>query len=114
MNESGKAVKSLMKFFKISPEDIIVIHDDLDLGLGNYKLQKGKGPKVHNGILSIENSLGTKDFWRLRLGIENRQNKKIPGERYVLERMPEEEIIFLLDAILEAINSIEFNQALSL
>lgn len=108
MNASGEAVKAIAKFHKIESVDIVVVHDDLDLPLGNYKLQKAKGPKVHNGITSVESSLGTKDFWRIRLGIENRPSKKISGEAYVLERMPEDDLTFLLDSILEAIDSKEF------
>jgi len=60
--------------------------DDLDLKLGEYKIQLGKGPKLHNGIESIENKLNTKNFWRLRIGVDNRkEDNRIPGEAYVLQ-----------------------------
>ncbi|MBN1915596.1 aminoacyl-tRNA hydrolase [Candidatus Dojkabacteria bacterium] len=98
MNESGNAVRKIADFYKISPESIVVAHDDLDIPLGNYKLQKDKGPKVHNGIASVENSLETTEFWRLRLGIENREHK-IAGKDYVLNRFTKAEEIVILETI---------------
>jgi len=92
MNASGSAVSKLASFYKITPSDIYVIHDDLDILLGSYKIQKGIGPKDHNGILSIERLLGSKDFWRVRIGIENRkQENRISGEDYVLEKFTAQE-----------------------
>lgn len=86
MNESGKAVSKVKSFYKISLSDIFIIHDDLDIKLGGYKIQKGKGPKVHNGITSIETSLGTTNFWRVRIGVDSRDvNNRVAGETYVLE-----------------------------
>lgn len=92
MNASGKAVHSLATNYKLLATDIYVIHDDLDIKLGEYKTQKGKGPKVHNGINSIEDSLGETDFWRVRVGVDNRNaDNRIPGEDYVLQDfLPEE------------------------
>ncbi len=86
MNNSGVAVKKIIDHFKIKTSDLWVIHDDLDIALGDYKIQKGKGPKLHNGIESIEEKLGKSDFWRIRVGVENRdKDNKIPGEVYVLQ-----------------------------
>ena len=83
MNRSGEAVKKLVNKYKVQSTGLYVIHDDLDIPLGKYKIQKGKGPKDHRGILSIEQSLGKKDFWRVRIGVENRQ-KDISGDEYGL------------------------------
>jgi len=92
MNNSGKAVKKLIDFYKVDLSDLWVIHDDLDIKLGEYKLQKGVGPKIHNGILSVERSLGNKDFWRIRVGVDSRNgDRNIPGEDYVLKRFNERE-----------------------
>ncbi len=92
MNQSGKAVKKLIDQYKIESSDLWVIHDDLDIALGDYKIQKGKGPKLHKGIESIEDKLGKTDFWRVRVGIENRgEESKISGETYVLQDFTEEE-----------------------
>lgn len=85
MNNSGRSVAALAGFFKVEKNQIVVVHDDLDLPLGEYKIQMGKGPKVHNGILSCEESLGSKDFWRVRVGIDARINRaQVSGEDYVL------------------------------
>jgi peptidyl-tRNA hydrolase, PTH1 family len=93
MNESGNAVVKILTHFKIKTPDLWVIHDDLDLKLGTYKLQFGKGPKVHGGILSIEERLGTGNFWRVRIGVENRDfETRISGEDYVLQKFESGEL----------------------
>jgi len=103
MNESGKYVKNLIDRFKLDTPSLWVIHDDLDIALGNYKIQKGKGPKEHKGILSIEEKLGGNNFWRIRIGVENRSSeKRISGESYVLQNFNEEE----LDILHSVINNI--------
>lgn len=84
MNFSGKALKALLNYYKISLDDLYVVHDDLDIALGEYKIQKGVGPKVHNGINSIEESLNSKEFWRIRIGVDNRTENREAGEKYVL------------------------------
>ena len=94
MNQSGEAVKKLIDQYKIKSSDLWVIHDDLDIDLGSYKIQKGKGPKLHNGIKSIEEKTGTTDFWRVRIGVENRNDEnRISGEAYVLQDFTEEEVV---------------------
>lgn len=69
MNASGRAVGALARFYKIAPEEILVIHDELDLPPGQAKLKKGGGHGGHNGLKDIAAHLGTPEFWRLRLGI---------------------------------------------
>jgi len=91
MNKSGEVLKSLLKFKEINPDEILIVHDDLDIAFGDYKLQKGKFPKVHNGLKSIQDQTGQTDFYYLRLGIETRNAKKkanIKGEDHVLSRIP--------------------------
>lgn len=93
MNESGKAVKELLSQYPSIPvSNLFIVHDDLDIPLGSFKIQKGRGPKEHKGILSIEEELGTADFWRVRLGVDNRSSEdRTPGDEYVLEDfLPEE------------------------
>lgn len=88
MNESGRAVTAISRFYKIKNEDIYIIHDDLDIPLGSYKIQHGKAPKVHNGLLSVAQSLGTNKYWNVRVGVENREvkgNKGVPGMVYSLQ-----------------------------
>ena len=69
MNLSGRAVGALMQFYKIAPAEILVVHDELDLPPGVARLKTGGGHGGHNGLKDIIAHLGSKDFWRLRLGI---------------------------------------------
>ncbi len=106
MNDSGKAVIEASKKFGIAPEDILVIHDDSDIGIGQYKLTFGQGAAGHKGILSIINSLGTKNFWRLRLGIRPNQknplSKRPRAKSFVLKKITphhQETFMKLIDEI---------------
>ncbi|MGH8950607.1 MAG: aminoacyl-tRNA hydrolase [Acidimicrobiia bacterium] len=69
MNESGRAVRSLLDYFDLSPASVLVVHDDIDLPFGRLRLQVGGGSGGNNGVRSIESALGTKDFNRLKLGV---------------------------------------------
>ena len=69
MNRSGQAVAALANFYKIAPDEILVVHDELDLPPGGIRLKQGGGNGGHNGLKDIQARLGTPDFWRLRLGI---------------------------------------------
>ncbi|TGD87311.1 aminoacyl-tRNA hydrolase [Mycolicibacterium sp. CH28] len=84
MNESGRQVGPLAKFYSVSPADIIVIHDELDIDFGRIRLKLGGGEGGHNGLRSIANALGTKDFQRVRIGIGRPPGRKDPAA-YVLE-----------------------------
>lgn len=106
MNDSGIAVQKIVasspRFAReagskeLPVRDLIVVHDDLDIRLGEYKIQRGKGPKLHNGIESIEHRLGTTDFIRVRIGVDNREtDQRIPGEAYVLQNFTDEEQVIL-------------------
>lgn len=93
MNQSGGEVKKLTTFYKLPTSDLIIVHDDLDITFGNFKIEKGAGPKLHNGLSSIESSLGTKDFWRVRIGVDNRDpESRIDGETYVLQNFTPQEM----------------------
>lgn len=94
MNMSGVAVNALFRFLhsKISPEILVVAHDDLDLPVGSWKLDFGKGPKNHNGLISLEESLGSSSFWRLRMGVDARDPAmRTAGEVYVLQDFSQKE-----------------------
>ena len=73
MNDSGHSVQLAAQFYKIAPADILVVHDEKDLPLGEIKMQTNRGHAGHNGIRSIIACLNTKDFARLRLGVANEQ-----------------------------------------
>ena len=104
MNRSGQAVVALARFYKILPDEILIVHDELDLQPGSIRLKQGGGNGGHNGLKDIQAQLTVPDFWRLRLGIGH------PGERnevvnYVLKapRKEEQELIdHALDRCLNA------------
>ena len=75
MNLSGKSVAALARFFKILPEEILVVHDELDIAPGEAKLKLGGSHAGHNGLRDIHAQLGTDAYWRLRLGIGHPGNK---------------------------------------
>jgi PTH1 family peptidyl-tRNA hydrolase len=69
MNESGRSIAAAARYFKFAPEDVLVVHDDVDLELGRLQARPGGGLAGHNGLRSIAQSLGTPDFLRLRIGV---------------------------------------------
>ena len=92
MNESGDLIKRLVDHYKINLNDLYVIHDDLDIPLGSHKIQFGRGPKDHNGLKSVDEALGTDQYWHVRVGIENRaQSSEVSGYDYVLQNFSDEE-----------------------
>jgi PTH1 family peptidyl-tRNA hydrolase len=101
MNVSGRSVGALMQFYKIAPAEMLVVHDELDLPPGVARLKMGGGHGGHNGLKDIIAHLGSKDFWRLRIGIGH------PGERtevsgYVLNDPRREERELIDDAMQQA------------
>ncbi len=111
MNNSGQAVKAILDYYKINPEDIIVIHDDLDIPLGEFKISKNKNSGGHKGVQSIIDYLGTKDFTRIRIGIGAKSGVqvstyKIPTEKFVLEKFSGEEIGEIKRVIEEVVHSL--------
>src|ERR1700712_5971184 len=83
MNESGGAVSTLLKFFKVEPSQLIVIHDELDIPFDSIRLKVGGGNGGHNGIRDIDRALGTKDYARVRVGI-GRPPGRVGGGDFVL------------------------------
>lgn len=90
MNLSGESVRPLMDYYQINIEDILVVYDDLDLPAGKIRLRQKGGHGGHNGIKSLINHLGTKDFKRLRIGI-GRPIESIPIVDYVLQPFSKEQ-----------------------
>jgi len=108
MNNSGITVQKISHFFKIPPSNIYVLHDDIDLKVGEYKIQFDRGAAGHNGVQSIINYLNTQAFYRIRVGI-NKPENNIPIEDYVLETFSPEEMVIinnLLPKIFTEINNI--------
>lgn len=84
MNESGRNVGPLAKFYSVAPADVIVIHDELDIDFGRIRLKFGGGVAGHNGLKSVAAALGTKDFHRVRVGVGRPPGRK-DAATYVLE-----------------------------
>lgn len=98
MNMSGITAFELKKYYKLKPKQIIVAYDDLDLEMGEFKLQYSKYPKIHNGLNSIIKYLGTDKFWNLRIGVDSRddnQRKYMDGFEYVLKKINPDEMEIL-------------------
>ena len=101
MNDSGKSVQALAKFYKIEPEEILVIHDELDIQPGTAKLKLGGGHGGHNGLKSIQTSLGSNNFWRLRIGVGHPGDKsKVTG--YVLNKPSKIEMQLIQESIINS------------
>ncbi|NUE66863.1 aminoacyl-tRNA hydrolase [Snodgrassella sp. ESL0253] len=104
MNKSGTAVQALTKFYKIAPEEILIIHDELDIPCGQIRFKKGGSNGGHNGLKDIQAWLGTPDFYRLRLGIGH------PGDRnlvvhYVLNKPQAQEHALITEAIQKSLTA---------
>jgi PTH1 family peptidyl-tRNA hydrolase len=93
MNLSGKSLAALMNFFRVEPEEVLVIHDELELDYGVIGFKRSGGLGGHNGLRSVTESLGTRDFNRLRLGISRPPHRDITS--YVLGPFSEDERIVL-------------------
>ena len=103
MNRSGQAVRSLLQFFKIPLEQVLVVHDELDLSPGVVRFKKGGGHGGHNGLRDLISHLGSKDFYRLRVGIGH------PGHRdqvvdYVLKKPSKQDRLQVEEALVDALN----------
>ncbi|MBN2015533.1 aminoacyl-tRNA hydrolase [Candidatus Dojkabacteria bacterium] len=94
MNNSGLSVREVVKWYKVDVEnELILVHDDLDIPLGKVKIQEAKSPREHRGVKSVEDHLGSVHFTRIRIGIEHRNGRKIHGEDYVLKEFDEKELV---------------------
>lgn len=91
MNDSGKAVSAIKSFYKLSTADILLVHDEMDFEPGKYAFTKKSGPAGHNGVISIQEQLGTTEISRLRIGI-GRPTPPLMAENYVLQPfLPQEQ-----------------------
>lgn len=84
MNESGRQVGPLARFYSVDAADVVVLHDELDIDFGRIRLKLGGGEGGHNGLRSVASALGTKDFQRVRIGVGRPPGRKDPAA-YVLE-----------------------------
>ena len=104
MNVSGGPVAGLLRYYGVSPADLVVVHDDLDLGFGVVRLKQGGGEGGHNGLRSISTSIGTKDYLRVRVGIGRPPGRQDPAD-FVLKRFSgaeRKELDFVVDLAADA------------
>lgn len=106
MNLSGIAVKKAVRRFNLTPEDLIVIHDDLDMETGKLRIRKRGSSGGHKGVESIISSLGSREFIRVKIGIG--RDRELPVEEYVLRKFKREEIPLIRDAISRAADAVLF------
>ncbi|QYF94762.1 aminoacyl-tRNA hydrolase [Massilia sp. PAMC28688] len=101
MNRSGQSVGALARFFKINPDEVLVVHDELDLAPGVVKMKKGGSSGGHNGLKDITAALGTQDYWRLRIGIGHPRTMGLqqPVADFVLHRPRKEEQVLIEESI---------------
>ncbi|MGD0229637.1 MAG: aminoacyl-tRNA hydrolase [Syntrophorhabdales bacterium] len=118
MNLSGGPVSSLMRKRNIPPENLIVVHDDLDMEFGRMKIRQDGGDGGHKGVRSVADSLRTRQFFRIKIGIG--RDPSIPPEDYVLSRFTKEEAPVLDQALDRAVDALHaflsegFEQAMNL
>jgi len=106
MNNSGIAALEATKFYKISPQNVIVLHDEIDIPLGKIKTKIGGGSAGHNGLKSIDSVIG-KEYWRIRLGVDRPKNKEFEVADYVLSKFASEELSVVAEVIQSACSAVE-------
>lgn len=108
MNRSGQSVGALARFFKIGADEILVVHDELDLPPGSAKIKKGGSSGGHNGLKDITAALGTQDYWRLRIGIGHPREMNLQQAvvDFVLHRPRREEQLLIDEAIANSLQAI--------
>ncbi len=79
MNQSGIAVGALSRYYDIPPADVVLAHDDIDLPFGKLRFHFGRGPGGHNGVASVVSTLGTRDIWRLKIGVGRPRGRRDPA-----------------------------------
>jgi PTH1 family peptidyl-tRNA hydrolase len=101
MNRSGQSVGALARFYKVNPDEVLVVHDELDLAPGVAKMKKGGSSGGHNGLKDITAALGTQDYWRLRIGIGHPRSLNLQQQvaDFVLHRPRKEEQVLIEEAI---------------
>lgn len=101
MNEAGSVVQPLVRYYRVDGDDLLVVHDDIDLPFGKIRLQFDGGEGGHNGVRSVVRSLGSGDFWRLKVGV-GRPPERIDPADYVLKRFDRDERTSMDDVVIRA------------
>jgi len=106
MNLSGESVQPLMHFYKIGPENLIVIHDEVDIPYQHMRVQKNRSPGGHNGLKSVTQHLGTQDYYRIRMGV-GRSATGMDTADFVLQNFSQEEFTTLPSFLEKGLNATE-------
>lgn len=107
MNESGQAVADLTKLYKLKPENILVVHDDIDILWGNFKFSFGRSSAGHKGVESVIKFLKTKNFWRLRIGIQPQLKTRVKADKIIFKKFTSGELIELNKIMKKVISKLE-------
>ncbi len=107
MNRSGYSVVSLVQFYNVNKEDLIIVHDDIDLKFCQFRFVQDSGAGGHNGVQSIIDELGYKDFCRLRVGVGRPHNENIEPADFVLQNFSEEEENVVQKTIIKSVEAIK-------
>lgn len=97
MNESGRSVAALVRQKEIALENLVIVHDEIDIPAGSLRVKFGGGAAGHRGVESVVDSLGTKDFYRVRIGVGRSPNPAQPANRFVLEPVSRKDAPALID-----------------
>jgi PTH1 family peptidyl-tRNA hydrolase len=108
MNESGRVVKNLLRSYRLRPDNLIVIHDDIDLSMGKIRIVKNRGAAGHKGVESIIDELKTKNFVRFRVGICPKTGKPKNPEKFVLQKFQKKEEKVIKETIKKTAEAIKF------
>lgn len=105
VNKSGTAVAPALRYYKVNPKNLILIHDDVDILLGSSKLSFGKSSAGHKGVESVMRALKTKNFWRMRIGVQRK--RRVRGEDLVLQKFRNDELPQVRKVIKKSLAAIE-------
>ncbi len=105
VNKSGNAVGPTLRAYKIKPRNLVLIHDDVDILLGGTKLSFGRSSAGHKGVESVMRAVKTKDFWRMRIGVQKK--RRVPGENLVLQKFRGDELTTVKKIIKKSLAAIE-------
>lgn len=105
MNLTGRSARRIVKKYALDVSaDFVLVHDDLDIEVGKFKIQVGVSPKSHKGVRSVESALLKKEFLRVRIGVDSRQgDRSVTSDEYVLQKFEQSELELLDEAIVSAI-----------
>jgi peptidyl-tRNA hydrolase, PTH1 family len=106
MNESGKAVRAIIDFYQLNPADILVVHDDIDIDLGEIRFSHNASSGGNRGVESIINAVGSQNFSRLRIGVSGPTRAQHDAAKYVLQKPPRNEEIILEGALQRAVDAL--------